>query len=672
MDTIVEAAKTALIRNVTAELQTQAVTLAVSTCRDDLRQTVQTRVEQLFADQAIQTALEQLDSFMCLTDIEEQTVFKDLRARIVVRARQQQTDIAQFFGRVTQECIDQHHSHSAVGTFIRGAITAAQIAKQYRDMTSFVEKYVQMLREEIVRTSEALPTISAALEASYRATYHTEPPYDKETLLSYLRSAGLFVGDRPYNMQKYAGGPGIRYFWTDSELSDQMNRALPPTFMTGLSKEEMIMKIIRQESIYARQDLMFFANAMHKVFMYAKVRSGGPVQKTIQTLTLEMTTVGTQVLFNKTIHFADNALRGVMETTQGVLRTLHEKVSTTQKEYQERERVEYERIRAEEQAKARAKAEAERVEALKRAEAIRREEQRRRLEADTAYTQTLQRRLQEGEPDHSKTLRTYYQPEALEATHQEPQPKEPVKTQETFSAPDRPTPFPLPNPLGILPVAFAYPVPMTVPTVMPQVVPQALLKKMIPAKEGEGVRVLDTPGGRGQGDPLGGMQRDDSGNRPHVETVDVFPEAHVPQVETFPAGKGPQVTAETFPAPDPSAHGPTVLVMEKKSGDNEQQIHTQKMLEQKLAKAERIGSAQKEDSLHRSATFGTQGSTTIHEFKFVGGDNKNYTLYQREATMNNVPGVFEYLQNESGQITHQRFIENGKVTGTPNQKVERQ
>lgn len=62
----------------------------------------------------------------------------------------------------------------------------------------------------------------------------------------------------------------------------------------------------------------------------------------------------------------------------------------------------YFRIRAEKQAKVKAKAEAERVEALKRVEVVRREEQRRRLEADTEYTQTLQRRLQEGEPDHSK------------------------------------------------------------------------------------------------------------------------------------------------------------------------------------------------------------------------------------------------------------------------------
>lgn len=61
-------------------------------------------------------------------------------------------------------------------------------------------------------------------------------------------------------------------------------------------------------------------------------------------------------------------------------------------------------------------------------------------------------------------------------THQESQSKEPVKIQKTSPAPDMPTPFPLPNPLGILPVEFVYPVPMTASTVMPQVVPQALLK----------------------------------------------------------------------------------------------------------------------------------------------------------------------------------------------------
>ena len=174
-------------------------------------------------------------------------------------------------------------------------------------------------------------------------------------------------------------------------------------------------------------------------------------------------------------------------------------------------------------------------------------------------------------------MRTYYQPGALESTHQEK--KEPAKVQAVPQKPDMPTPFPLPNPMGLLPAAFAYPVSIT-PAAMPQVLPQALLQKMMGAKEGEGVRVLDTPGGHGQGDPLGGMQRNDLGNRPHVETVDVSPEAHVPQVETFPAGKGPQVTTETFPAPNPSAHGPTMLMAKEKLGggkDEKQEQSSQKL-----------------------------------------------------------------------------------------------
>jgi filamentous hemagglutinin len=36
--------------------------------------------------------------------------------------------------------------------------------------------------------------------------------------------------------------------------------------------------------------------------------------------------------------------------------------------------------------------------------------------------------------------------------------------------------------------------------------------------------------------------------------------------------------------------------------------------------------------------------------------------------MNGKAGIFEYMINKAGQVIHQRFIENGVITGRPNQK----
>lgn len=51
------------------------------------------------------------------------------------------------------------------------------------------------------------------------------------------------------------------------------------------------------------------------------------------------------------------------------------------------------------------------------------------------------------------------------------------------------------------------------------------------------------------------------------------------------------------------------------------------------------------------------------------GDNKSYTLLQTKGQLDGVDGIFEYIINDTGQVTHQRFIKGGIYTGSPNQVV---
>ena len=56
-------------------------------------------------------------------------------------------------------------------------------------------------------------------------------------------------------------------------------------------------------------------------------------------------------------------------------------------------------------------------------------------------------------------------------------------------------------------------------------------------------------------------------------------------------------------------------------------------------------------------------------YSFTGGDGKSYTLLQTRGQLDGADGIFEYITNDMGQVTHQRFIKNGIYTGTPNQVV---
>jgi filamentous hemagglutinin len=57
-------------------------------------------------------------------------------------------------------------------------------------------------------------------------------------------------------------------------------------------------------------------------------------------------------------------------------------------------------------------------------------------------------------------------------------------------------------------------------------------------------------------------------------------------------------------------------------------------------------------------------------FQITGGDGVQRTLYQLPGELNDKPGTFERIVDDSGDnpvITHQRFIFGDNVTGYPNQ-----
>lgn len=91
-------------------------------------------------------------------------------------------------------------------------------------------------------------------------------------------------------------------------------------------------------------------------------------------------------------------------------------------------------------------------------------------------------------------------------------------------------------------------------------------------------------------------------------------------------------------------------------------------LARQINTAERVGSALKPDATHRAASFLSEDQLKSGSFfKIVGGDNVERKLLQTKGAMNGETGIFEYIVNPTGEITHQRFISGGRITGYPNQ-----
>ncbi|WP_413623811.1 hemagglutinin repeat-containing protein [Luteibacter sp. Lutesp34] len=87
-----------------------------------------------------------------------------------------------------------------------------------------------------------------------------------------------------------------------------------------------------------------------------------------------------------------------------------------------------------------------------------------------------------------------------------------------------------------------------------------------------------------------------------------------------------------------------------------------------IKNADPVGSALKDDPLHRAPSFVVDEIPDKGRvFTIQGGDKQMYNLTQMEGVVNGQPGIFEWIVNANGELTHQRFIPGGQITGTPNQ-----
>lgn len=92
---------------------------------------------------------------------------------------------------------------------------------------------------------------------------------------------------------------------------------------------------------------------------------------------------------------------------------------------------------------------------------------------------------------------------------------------------------------------------------------------------------------------------------------------------------------------------------------------------EKIPSANRVGSALKNDIEHISASHLSKEQLSAGKvFIITGGDGKERKLLQTSGTLNADPGIYEYIIDQDGNVTHQRFIRNGVINGIPNQRPD--